>query len=1281
MESIIKYNKPKNNVTISNTNVGSGYYYNTSDTSNIDINIDDKLLWKISNGDMSLVPKSSYNYASGESSVAIGTYTNTINEGELAIGRFNKPESGETLFTIGNGQSDASRSNLIQVGNNNTIINNNLSGGTANFNYVNSQTISANTFNGNNANISAITSNTVNVTNKLTTDKLEAVSGFIKTLLSEDITVDNLTVTKAAHFFKLIIDEIKATQGQIIITPANAVIDKVEIINGNYRCYYKSKDNEKEIYNCFEVNDQVVCQTFNAATGTSYDVSNTYYWRLCVGTGTTTTVIDGETVDCHYVDLSDSDKDNYSNSAPKKGDNIVQLGNRTDNTRQAAIIISAYNTQFLDKNIKAPSIVQYFGINDYNLESHRRNVISKEFNEFIGSFKTSTGDDIEELIEDVTTGISAYLHTAWANSADGSLDFTKTPNGQEYAYIGLCSNNTQSDASLIYSDYEWSLTKGADGADGEFYKLVPIVEKAIVDKNSTLGVQLQYQIAHVSGDSVTNVTASTNGYWIRFKTDNSVTNYNLSTGTTTPSYTNTQFVTNYHKQVSKPVYLTVYLVYGANAVVKDQKTVSVIFSPSATLEVTDEINATVQNHSETLSSHTTSIANLNVSYDSISSTVESNTQEIDSLSGTVTSHTQSISQLQQTSTSLTSTVASIQNQLNQIELTKKVTVDATNLSENYAYPVIINFWRSDDSKTIRCNVSRTLNSDYGLPSWGRHAKGFVINCDWTTKASGWGTNKVNEYWSENDTTRFINDYKVNWTTNQGVTDDPQTPIVGTINQIIEASIEVIYVRGGSKYDVQTSFSNAAIELCATGYTWTNGNATITRPVISISSLVIPRQDAKTYSEILQTADNIQLNVYNELKTKTGIDISDGSITLDADNTTIVGNLNLTDTNNGLTMFDNEGTARVNIQPKKIEDFPIGKYGWYGSAKSETGHTNYSIELNTISLGTIESDYDIAVYYTNIMMNASYNGSTYYPIAYPKLRVQIYCNGTQVKDFGYVNSTFSNSGLYFVKEQFIYTTKAIGTYTIKFSLSSTSSLSSSYTLNASINANIQWDLKAQTQIFTDGLLSQASPNVYTEVKPDRVEMRQGSLGFRLISDVQSPNLNMFNGIQTIANFRGTQPNVYPNWIPFHNYVPTFSCGDGKRNFTYQKINNTNQYKYVYKIDPYNDYGDFLIITPAYNGTQKQDTWVELPATSYVGDGGSSCTLPVGYRITIINCTFEDVANVYVTPNVASQSTGIIVDANRDTQHYTALNSIQTNDTFIYIGSWNGKVYWRQLHDTQ
>lgn len=93
--------------------------------------------------------------------------------------------------------------------------------------------------------------------------KLNFNVGTIKDLLAGNISVETLTVTKAAHFFSLIIDEIKSVGGQIILTPANAKVDKVIPLNNAYKCLWKATDGDKNIYNQFEKDDQVVCQTFN----------------------------------------------------------------------------------------------------------------------------------------------------------------------------------------------------------------------------------------------------------------------------------------------------------------------------------------------------------------------------------------------------------------------------------------------------------------------------------------------------------------------------------------------------------------------------------------------------------------------------------------------------------------------------------------------------------------------------------------------------------------------------------------------------------------------------------------------------------------------------------------------------------------------------------------------------------------------------------------------------------------------------------------------------------
>lgn len=61
-------------------------------------------------------------------------------------------------------------------------------------------------------------------------------------------------------------------------------------------------------------------------------------------------------------------------------------------------------------------------------------------------------------------GRTSYVHFAYADSADGSIGFTKTATvGKKY--IGMYTDFIEAD-SEDPSDYEWSLFKGADGQDG-----------------------------------------------------------------------------------------------------------------------------------------------------------------------------------------------------------------------------------------------------------------------------------------------------------------------------------------------------------------------------------------------------------------------------------------------------------------------------------------------------------------------------------------------------------------------------------------------------------------------------------------------------------------------------------------------------------------------------------------------------------------------------------------------------------------------------------------------
>ena len=514
-----------------------------------------------------------------------------------------------------------------------------------------------------------------------------STNGEITNLNTATAIIENLTVTKAAHFYKLIIDEIKATQGQIIVTPANAEIVDVQYNSadgGIYSLSFLANDGEKEITNGFAVNDQILCQTFNAAEGTTYDASNKFYWARCssVSSAPVAKTINGQEVMCHYIMLQWSDRDPNSNGVPEVGDEIVMLGNRTDATRQNAITIGAYNNPYLDNAIKAPFIIQYAGINDYNLSTHRKNVISNGYNMFNGSFTTTAGDNIEDLINQIGEGALTFIHIAYASSADGSLNFNKSY-FTDAAYMGICSNHTESDTALIYSDYTWVRIKGNDGDNGEGLKLIPLMEQAPIDKNGTVGLYLQYNIMKVSGETYETMTATSSlaVYYKAYYENNAYINTysRLSIDTQTPTYTNTSLQTNYNDPNTKKIlYIEVILsnsnpdMTASGNVIYDRRVVYPSMTASATFEITDEIKLTVQDHKDLIDGMENNISQITQKADSIESTVSShttqidkNTQDIGTVTGLATTNTSNITSIIQRADSIESTVSSHTTSINQ----------------------------------------------------------------------------------------------------------------------------------------------------------------------------------------------------------------------------------------------------------------------------------------------------------------------------------------------------------------------------------------------------------------------------------------------------------------------------------------------------------------------------------------------------------------------------------------------------------------------------------------
>lgn len=172
--------------------------------------------------------------------------------------------------------------------------------------------------------------------------------------------VAKLFVRGKAYFETLTLIEANTLAGKQYITPGGSIkCAKVEEVKNEagavtaYRCYFLSEQDGEKTETKIVAGDQVISEIFNAKTGTANKVSNHRYWRLVTAVNN-----DAHTDESGnhygYIDLSKTDCE-IGSDIPKEGDIIDQFGNRTDATRQSAMVFSTVDSD-------SPSIKMYSGI-------------------------------------------------------------------------------------------------------------------------------------------------------------------------------------------------------------------------------------------------------------------------------------------------------------------------------------------------------------------------------------------------------------------------------------------------------------------------------------------------------------------------------------------------------------------------------------------------------------------------------------------------------------------------------------------------------------------------------------------------------------------------------------------------------------------------------------------------------------------------------------------------------------------------------------------------------
>ncbi|GLX62332.1 hypothetical protein KMU_03720 [Proteus vulgaris] len=189
------------------------------------------------------------------------------------------------------------------------------------------------------------------------------------------------------------------------------------------------------------------------------------------------------------------------------------------------------------------------------------------------------------------------------------------------------------------------------------------------------------------------------------------------------------------------------------------------------------------------------VSAINQSLETLTSKQQAQTQEISTLNSNLKGKADSsavnalntrVSNIDGKVTSATSQVQTLSSKLDKVkaDLTGSVVVDLdlSKLNENIYYPVILPLVTS---RRYAFKVFRTLGqySD-NKPSYATHStKGFAMIVEWQVSGSGWGTQSEN---------RIIDNFDWRWTN--------QSPVMGPA-QLINGSVEYIYLRGGAKYQL------------------------------------------------------------------------------------------------------------------------------------------------------------------------------------------------------------------------------------------------------------------------------------------------------------------------------------------------------------------------------------------------------------------------------------------------------------------------------------------------
>lgn len=621
------------------------------------------------------------------------------------------------------------------------------------------------------------------------------------------------------------------------------------------------------------------------------------------------------------------------------------------------------------------------------------------------------------------------------------------------------------------------------------------------------------------------------------------------------------YINCYDKQRDRcPIYFTVELLGKEDNAVVDKRVVYVVLQSGAALSIRqDAIIAAVAQASVYADNRVDGLQTW------VTNNYSTTTQTADMIETTVKSQMSGYATLNDLESSVTQTASSILSTVQENYYNKDYIdgiLDNTNsilteldlldgFDDDTFYPVVIRPSQAmlatpENKVAYTMQVDREVdNLEYGTPSWGDNSRGYrrgsSLFVNWTVMLSQWGGFSQQPY---------VNNYYLKWTA-RTPGEDWTTKVLCSIEQYNPNSEIIFYLRGGSKYNFRVDHTGFTVIVNKKAYSaqTTDPNTLPTLYPLFIGEdhdeLRIPTVDRMHRSEIEQTARSISLSVIEQtgvseedLK-RTGIDITSGQITLEADKTSIHGGQLGLYTGAGLIFYDADGVPRINIKAQDLDTTNYNEgsteqnFNWTGGNETliigqrygQGGTNTVTIQTETFTLGRIKAGSSINVYdgwmrplvgdRNWLLYDSSVEGRQN---AAAYAMIEFIYNGNVVKsELAYVNQLhmFNQISWYTrtdVVSHTVTSEQTAGTWELRFSFNWNNNLvdfyngvanNVSYTYKARVNVKYaDIPVKGMLELASNGINFNASDNEFIVLRENLFEANAGAAGIRFKPDTNN-----------------------------------------------------------------------------------------------------------------------------------------------------------------------------------